>query len=553
MDKLITYLNQSPTVFFILKKKNNAWELEYVTQNVKNIYGFSADDFISKKVKHEDFIFTEDLKKFRQEAGNISKIIADEYIYEPYRILSNDKTVWVKHSTKIIRDKNGNRSHYYGYLTDITHEKELYNKLELTDNILDSIFNNSFHFITLLDNKGNVIKSNKTSTDILGIKEIDVLGRAFWDCPWWKNREQIDEIKEDVALILEGKKVNNSKFYYDLIGNKIYLDFTFTPIIKNGKVLYIICEGHDITKIEIKRKNLEQYVKIVNENVFITISDKKGIISDISDAYCKFTGYTREELKGKKHNIFKHPDNDSYIFKELWNTITKGKIWKGEHLNIKKDDTPYWVENSITPNFDEDKNIIGYTSIYNDITDKKEISELLITDYLTKIYNRRHFNTIFNLEFKRSKRHRNNLVLMILDIDFFKQYNDTYGHSAGDTTLKSVAQALNYTLKRPEDFIFRLGGEEFGIITSDIDKDGVLKLASRLRESILDLKIKHINSSVNEYLTISIGIKIVESKSSLPTGDIYKLADEALYKAKERGRNKSIICTREQLAEDILL
>lgn len=551
MDKLIDYLNQSPTVFFILKKQNKIWELEYVTENVINIYGFSADDFISKKVKHEDFIFAEDLKKFRNEASNISRTIVDEYNYKPYRIFNKEKTVWIKHSTKIIRDKNGKKSHYYGYITDITREQELYNKLELTDNILDSIFNNSFHFITLLDNTGRVIKSNKTSTKILGIDEFDVVNRYFWDCPWWKNREQIDEIKDDIALILEGEKVNNSKFYYDLIGNKIYLDFTFTPIFKNGKILYIICEGHDITKTELKRKNLEQYIKIVNENVLITISNKDGIITDISDAYCKVTGYTKEELRGKKHNIFKHPHNDNYVFKELWDTITKGRIWKGEHLNIKKNGDSFWVENSITPNLDEDRNIIGYTSIYNDITDKKEISELLITDYLTKIYNRRHFNTILDLELKRSKRHKNNFILMILDIDYFKQYNDNYGHSAGDTTLRVVAQALKYTLKRPEDFVFRLGGEEFGIITSNIDKEGVLNLANRLRESIIKLEIEHSASDVNEYLTISIGIKIVDYKSSLCDSDIYKLADEALYKAKESGRNKAIVSTRDQVSKDI--
>lgn len=541
MEKLIDYLNQSPTVFFILKKENNNWELEYVTENVINIYGFTAKDFLSKKVKHEDFIFEDDLESFRKEAGNISKIVDEEYDYQPYRILNKNRTVWIKHSTKIIRDKNGKNSHYYGYITDITDEKELFNKLELTDNILDTTFNNSFHFITLLDNKGKVVKSNKTSTDILGINEIDVLGKYFWDCPWWENEEQISEIKKDIALILNCEKVNNSKFYYDLTGSKIYLDFKFTPILKDKKVLYIICEGHDITKIEERRKNLEEYIKVVNENVLITISDKKGQILDISDAYCKLTGYTKDQLIGKNHSIFKHPNNDNYVFKELWKTITEGKIWKGEHLNIKKNGEAFWVENSITPNVNEDKEVIGYTSVYNDITDKKEISELLITDYLTKIYNRRHFNTIFDLELKRSFRHKDNFIFMIIDIDFFKQYNDTYGHNAGDDALYNVAQALKYTLKRAEDYLFRLGGEEFGVITSNIDKEGVLILANRLREHILNLQIEHKESKINDYLTISLGIKIIDDKSTFSQTDIYKLADKALYEAKQKGRNQAIV------------
>ena len=547
MDKLKHYLNQSPTVFFILRK-NKTWQLEYVTHNVVDIYGVDSADFLSGKRTHDEFIHKDDLVQFQNEAKQLSKVINDEYIYEPYRVVRKDKIIWVNHITKIIRKDDGQVSHYYGYLTDITIQKELYNKLETTQNIFDSMFHNSFHSIILLDNNAKVLKSNKTILSLLNIKEQDIFSSYFWDIPLWNLENEKVRIKKQILDLIKNKNFLNDKYSFNLDEHKKYLNFSFSPILNDKKeLLYIKCEGQDITEKEETRQSLEQYIKIVNENILISITDKDGFILDLSDAYCKFTGYDKNELIGKTHKLFKYKDNDDYVFKELWTTIKKGKLWKGEHQNIKKDGSVFWVENSITPNLDQKGNIIGYTSIYNDITDKKEISELLITDYLTKIYNRRHFNTVFDIELKRSKRDKKNFVLMILDIDYFKQYNDTYGHDAGDKALYSVANALKYTLKRSEDFLFRLGGEEFGIITSGVDKEGVLILAEKLRESIINLQIEHTGSFINDNLTISIGIKVVEFNSDLIENDIYKLADKALYEAKERGRNKAIVCTQNKL------
>ncbi|WP_108060563.1 sensor domain-containing diguanylate cyclase [Poseidonibacter lekithochrous] len=541
MDNLLHYLNQSPTVFFILKKDVN-WRLEYVTNNVLDIYGNKAKDFLDNKIRHEDFVHKDDLPEFLTQRTQVSKTSNDEFIYKPYRIVKNNQIIWVSHVTKIIRNEKGELSHYYGYITDITAEKELYNQLELTENILDTIFNNSFNSIVLLDRDSKILKINDTSLKILNQKESNIIGKKLSSLSWWKDscKENIDL---EISMASKGTNLQNKKTFIDSNEEEIYVDFSYTPIFNdNNEVIYIACEGHNITQAELTRKSLEQYVKIVNENILISIADKDGFIIDLSDAYSKFTGYSKKELIGKKHNIFKHPENDDYIFRELWETILKGRIWKGEHQNVKKDGSMFWVENSITPNIDDDGNIVGFTSIYNDITDKKEISKLLITDYLTKIYNRRHFNTTFDIELKRNKRDSKNIIFMILDIDYFKQYNDTYGHDAGDKALHEVAQALKYTLKRSHDFVFRLGGEEFGIITSGVDIGGIEVLAKNLRESIEHLEIEHKENKVNEFLTISIGVKVVESTSTLSQKEIYQLADKALYKAKNQGRNTAIIC-----------
>lgn len=130
---------------------------------------------------------------------------------------------------------------------------------------------------------------------------------------------------------------------------------------------------------------------------------------------------------------------------------------------------------------------------------------------------------------------------MMIDIDYFKQYNDTYGHHQGDTALISVANSLKKSLKRPEDYVFRLGGEEFCVITSEINKEGTLELEKRIKSNIESLLIEHIGSKCSSYLTASIGIKIVSDDLYLDYDDIYKLADDALYEAKDEGRNKIIV------------
>ncbi len=107
------------------------------------------------------------------------------------------------------------------------------------------------------------------------------------------------------------------------------------------------------------------------------------------------------------------------LFKNLWNTISEGKTWKGEIKNKKKNGKYYWVDAVISPIFDKQKQIIGYTSIRHDITDKKKVEEISITDELTTLYNKRYFNKVFEIELNRAKRDNHTFGLIILDIDFF--------------------------------------------------------------------------------------------------------------------------------------
>lgn len=169
----------------------------------------------------------------------------------------------------------------------------------------------------------------------------------------------------------------------------------------------------------------------------------------------------------------------------------------------------------------------------------EELQRLTCLDGLTGIANRRRFNEFFYKECLRSTRERTPLSLLLIDIDFFKLYNDNYGHVRGDDCISTVAKALQNTVQRPADLVARYGGEEFAVVLPNTEVDGALKLARSLHNTMLNLKIPHPHSAVSDHLTVSIGIasKIINESNS--PEELIELADHALYDAKHSGRNCS--------------
>jgi diguanylate cyclase (GGDEF)-like protein len=162
-------------------------------------------------------------------------------------------------------------------------------------------------------------------------------------------------------------------------------------------------------------------------------------------------------------------------------------------------------------------------------------------DSLTGLNNRRFFNIIYDKELKRSIREKTYFTFMMLDIDFFKQYNDTYGHIEGDNALKMVADVLKSTLKRPSDYVFRLGGEEFGVILTNTDKSNSAIVAKKINQNIESAKLAHEKNKASDYVTISIGVVCVAPTKGIDSESLITHADENLYKAKESGRNRYVL------------
>jgi diguanylate cyclase (GGDEF)-like protein len=174
----------------------------------------------------------------------------------------------------------------------------------------------------------------------------------------------------------------------------------------------------------------------------------------------------------------------------------------------------------------------------------RRLLQLSVVDAVTGIANRRGFDQTLDREWRSAARQRVDVALLMIDVDFFKPYNDRLGHLAGDQCLRSIAEALSRGLKRPDDFLARYGGEEFSVILPRTDAAGAGVVAERMRSGIEELGIGHPASPVADHITISQGVACMPPKRGAAPSILVAMADEALYEAKGSGRNRS--CTRDR-------
>ncbi|GAB4531471.1 MAG: hypothetical protein Tsb0014_15010 [Pleurocapsa sp.] len=198
----------------------------------------------------------------------------------------------------------------------------------------------------------------------------------------------------------------------------------------------------------------------------------------------------------------------------------------------------------------------GFAMTFRDISDRKQIEIALKKanlrlkyqaniDSLTQIANRRRFDEYITQEWSRCSRESIYLSLILCDVDFFKAYNDHYGHQAGDNCLYEVAQGIERAIKRPADLVFRYGGEEFAIVLPYTKGEGAIQVAEEIREEIAELQIVHQKSEISSYITLSLGVASVIPDLNASCHTLITTADRALYDAKTRGRDRIVYKTLE--------
>lgn len=280
---------------------------------------------------------------------------------------------------------------------------------------------------------------------------------------------------------------------------------------------------------------------------------KDGLIVNVNDEFTKLSGYSKEEVIGnttKEINCWYYKE-DRESFKE---ELNNNKIYRNMEFVFKRKDGSGFtgIISAKIININLEKHII---ILIRDITEEKlmelkmeklveqleiekKTAELnAITDSLTGLFNRGYFDNMLRTEFFRLMRSKSILSLIMLDIDHFKNYNDSYGHLAGDKCIQMIANVLKTTLERASDIVARYGGEEFIVILPDTDGNGAKIIGERMRKAIEDLSIPHKTSETAKYITVSVGIvSVCPAKLESPE-QVLKLVDEALYSAKEKGRN----------------
>lgn len=342
---------------------------------------------------------------------------------------------------------------------------------------------------------------------------------------------------------------------------------TVTPIPAKDGHVYALFSIEDVTdlsdriqgvknmrdqiqkEIEARKKAEKQLLlaasvfDISSEGIFIVAAD--SVIQSVNKAFSEITGYSSSEAVGNKPSILKSGFHGTEFYKQMWADLIKHEKWEGVIRNKRKNSEIYPQETSILAIKDDQCSITHYACVFRDITEREQheekLSKLSRTDGLTGIYNRRTFDESLSKEWSRGQREGLCLSLIMLDIDFFKPYNDFYGHQQGDACLRKVANTLTQTARRANDVVARYGGEEFGIILPATSEDNAVIVAERIRKNVESLKVPHERSKSGDIVTISIGLAALIPSRDKPDAILVEWADKALYKAKQAGRNKVVV------------
>lgn len=315
---------------------------------------------------------------------------------------------------------------------------------------------------------------------------------------------------------------------------------SYIPSLKRVMVsIYDISDMHELKltlqqrmiEITLLNNELRREKHIINTNLMIVKTDCGCLVTDVTEAFSNFFGFSKEELLGGSLlSLFVAGKHEVEIL-QMNECLQKKQKWSGEMEVLRKNGVKVWMDMVISPYLDENDEATSYTAIYHDITDKKRVELLSVTDPLTKLYNRQKFNEV--CEEMLMRKHwtvDNTFGLIVADVDHFKSVNDTYGHQVGDAVLIAMADTLTGAI-RTSDILARWGGEEFVILLPDVDMEKAALAAEKYRQAIEQMNIPEVGS-----ITASFGVTVF-SMGDTQEKMVYR-ADLGLYRAKKNGRNR---------------
>lgn len=444
-----------------------------------------------------------------------------------------------------------------GMVVDITEKNRMEKQITESEQRYRSLVEYSPNAIVVHDGK-QIIYANPASVSLFGAASSEeLLGRPVMELVhpeyqelakkriyYMQSENKHVELTEERFLRMDGTAID-----VEVIANSIeYMD---QPVYQT-----II---HDISK----RKEAERELKEAEEELrkseelfrllteyssdMITLHDAEGKYIYVSPACKEMLQYEDEELIGQDSYLFIHPDDCEHIRNNHQILLERGYVVSTYRIR-RKDGEYVWLESSIKVFNGVESGNFELVVVSRNVHQRKlaeqklqEANELLqrlsAIDGLTGIANRRSFDERINGEWNRSIRHSTSISLIMLDIDFFKAYNDTYGHQVGDECLKQVASTIQGMLGRSSDLVCRYGGEEFAVIMPDTNESGAQLVAQNIRNAIEMLEIPHIGSKVSEWVTLSLGTATMIPFKNSSSAELILAADKALYQAKQEGRN----------------
>lgn len=296
----------------------------------------------------------------------------------------------------------------------------------------------------------------------------------------------------------------------------------------------LISEVAERAKTENNLLKLSSAVTQAEESVIIT--DRAGFIEYVNPSFERITGYSAAHAIGQKPSLLKSDSHDMDFFHKLWKTLEAGKIYKGIFINTRPNGDNYHLEQSITPVFNELKEVINFVATGRDISQRIEsevaLQHMAHHDALTGLPNRMLLTDRIDHALQRANRDNSEVAVMFIDLDGFKVANDMYGHEAGDIVLKTVASRLR-SVVRTQDTVARISGDEFAVVLEGMHSQADVGIVARkLLDSLCNPYV--INTS-EIFCTASIGVALYPADGK-DTRSLLKNSDQAMYKAKRDGK-----------------
>ena len=447
----------------------------------------------------------------------------------------------------------------FGFIIMFNQRLNIENLLEKDK--MQKVFNTSpdAAIITRL-NDGLIIDVNKGFSVMTGHTHEEVIGKSTLEINLWDNSKEREKF---LFELVKNGMCENMEFVFRRKDESQFNVIISARIITIYDIPHISTSIHNITEQKKAAKELIESEEIHRSILFaspddITITDLEGRILMVSPAAKSMYGYEQdfEGFIGMQLIDFIVPEEVERAKSNLLQMYKGEQSRPNEYHGVRKDKSIFDIE--VNSGFISNSNGQPTKMLFviRDITERKlteqKIQQLVlqlelerntaqlnsITDSLTGLLNRRYFDETLDVEFHRLKRYGDVLSLIMLDVDYFKNFNDTYGHIAGDDCLRQIGALLKTIVGRAPDFVARYGGEEFVVILPKTQKDGAKIIAERILKEVGALAIPHITSDIENYVTVSIGVVTVNTSEFDSSEQVVILADEAMYSAKKGGRNR---------------
>ncbi len=517
--------------FFLWLKDTNG---DYLATNKAVAKATGFDNPLEIIGKNDFDLFSEEMaNSFRADDKEVMQSLQSKELEE--LIEGNGERRWHETYKAPILDNEGNLFGTVGFARDITKDKESEEELKLMKHALDHV--NELVFLSKPG--GSFIYVNDGAARQLGYSKEELRRMAIYDIapdfPRSRMPSHWDEIKQTGLLTISTILKNKAGAIFPVEVNINYV------VYRNDE--YILAFVRDITE----RKAIEEKLKLsasvftsTHEGILITDVDNK--IIDVNEAFTTITGYSYDDVVGQNPKILQSGRNDQAFYTELWASLKKDGVWKGELWNCKKNGEEYVENATISIVYDDKRTVQNYISIFTDITQQnrqhQELERHAHYDTLTNLPNRMLFADRMKQAIAQAIRNNKLIAIAYIDIDGFKAVNDNFGHNIGDKLLILLAEKMTILL-RESDTVSRVGGDEFIALFVDIqNEESIIPFLNRLIETLAE-PISIDSFPIN--ISASIGVTFYPQKDKLEIEQIVRQADQAMYKAKLSGKNKYVI------------